>query len=242
MIPVIINGARGKMGQLACDTIEQHPDFNLAAALSREDNLVQAIAALKHPIVIDLTRADCVYANALTIIEAGAYPIIGTSGLTESQIQYLKQLCTNKQVGGIIAPNFSLGAILMMRFAAEAAKYLPHAEIIEAHHTDKFDAPSGTAQKTAQLIERQPVLAEEKPSYESLIGVRGGKYERVPIHSVRLPGFLAQQQVIFGSQGETLTITHNSLDRSCFRAGIILCCQKVQHLTGLCYGMEHILA
>ncbi|STX50127.1 dihydrodipicolinate reductases [Legionella busanensis] len=241
-IGVIVNGARGKMGTLACETITNHPDFKLVGALSRHDNLSAAIFDTKAQIVIDLTRADCVYNNCLTIIDSGAHPVIGTSGLKQEQIQYLESLCENKKLGGIIAPNFSISAVLMMQFAALAARYLSEVEIIEAHHPQKFDSPSGTAMKTAEMIAAIRSASEiEDRSHELISGARGGKYQGISIHSVRLPGIMARQQVIFGNQGETLTIMHDSIDRASFMPGIILCCQKVIQLQALYYGLEHLL-
>ena len=142
---VIVNGAQGKMGKLACETITNHPDFQLVAGLSRGDDLQRAIIETKAQIVIELTQADCVYENSLTIINTNAHPVIGASGLLPGQVQTLQTLCSEKKLGGIIVPNFSVGAVLMMRFAATAALILPEVEIIEAHHPQKLDAPSGTA-------------------------------------------------------------------------------------------------
>jgi 4-hydroxy-tetrahydrodipicolinate reductase len=239
---VIINGANGKMGMLATATIKARPEFELVAGLSRGDDLVKSIAETRAQIVVDLTRADCVYANSIAIIESGAHPVIGTSGLRDDQIENLKNLCRNKQLGGIIAPNFSISAVLMMRFAAMAARYLSEVEIIEAHHPQKFDAPSGTALKTAEMIaaSRKP-SKNEVSTHELIAGARGGLHHGIAIHSLRLPGVIAKQEVIFGNTGETLGITHNSIDRACFMPGIILCCLKVQKLQTLYYGLEHVL-
>lgn len=239
---VIVNGAKGKMGTLACETISNHPDFELVGSLTRQDNLCLAITDTKAQIVIDLTRADCVYENSLTIIESGAHPVIGTSGLLEPQIKTLKRLCDEQKLGGIIVPNFSISAVLMMRFAAEAARWLSEVEIIEAHHQQKFDAPSGTAMKTAEMIaETRGVNKNAMTSHEIVPGARGGFHHGVSIHSLRLPGVLARQQVIFGNSGETLTITHDSIDRVSFMPGVILACQQVQQLDSLYYGLEHLL-
>ena len=239
---VIVNGAQGKMGVLACKTIQEHPDFELVACLGRHDDLAEAITRTGANIVIDLTRADCVYENCLTIINQGAHPVIGTSGLLAEQIQTLQQGCDEKKLGGIIAPNFSISAVLMMRFAADAARLLPEVEIIEAHHPQKLDAPSGTAIKTAEVI----AAARQKPASklalkELLPGARGASHHDVPIHSLRLPGILARQSVIFGNTGETLTLTHDTIDRSSFMPGLILACQRVAQLNGLYYGLEHLL-
>lgn len=240
---VIINGAQGKMGALAVTTIENHPDFELVGALTRNDCLQSSITTTKAQIVIDLTRADCAFENALTIINSGAHPVIGTSGLLNEHITKLQQLCQQKQLGGIIAPNFSISAVLMMRFAAQAARYLQDVEIIEAHHPQKFDAPSGTSIKTAEMIAAnrlQPVVAYQKEN-ALMDGARGEWHHGVAIHSLRLPGVIARQQVIFGSHGETLSITHDSIDRASFMPGIVLCCQKVLSLHSLYYGLEHLL-
>lgn len=241
-IRVIVNGAQGKMGLLACETIKNHPDFELVAGLSRHDNLRQAIIDKQAKIVIDLTRADCAYDNSLTIIESGAHPVIGTSGLVAEQIQILKDYCDKQQLGGIIVPNFSIAAVLMMRFAAEAARFLPNVEIIEAHHQQKFDAPSGTAMKTAEMIAAARTNNANNPQgHEIIKGARGGEHHGVPIHSLRLPGVVARQQVLFGNVGETLSITHDSIDRISFMPGVILACQKVRELNSLYYGLEHLL-
>jgi 4-hydroxy-tetrahydrodipicolinate reductase len=241
-VRVIVNGAFGKMGILASATIENHTDFELCARLTKTDSLQTAIEVYRPDIVIDLTRADCAYTNTLTIIENHVHPVIGTSGLTDAEIIDLRQRSQEKKLGGIIAPNFSISAVLMMQFASIAARYLPDVSIIEAHHPQKFDAPSGTALKTAEMIAKarcQPALPDA--SRESIPGVCGGKYQDVSLHSIRLPGILAQQQVLFGNSGETLSIHHTSIDRACFMPGIILCCQKVLTIESLYYGMEQLI-
>lgn len=239
---IIVNGAQGKMGSLACETIRQHPEFELVGSLSRQDNLARAIEQTQADIVVELTRADCVYENSLMILKQGARPVIGASGLMDLQIHELSKLCEEKELGAIIAPNFSIGAVLMMMFAAKAAEFFSEVEIIEAHHQQKLDAPSATALKTADMIS----LARKQPPKnlalkELIPGVRGGTQHQIPIHSLRLPGVLAQQQVIFGQTGETLTLLHNSIDRSCFMPGVVLACQKVMSLNHLVYGLEHLI-
>lgn len=241
-IRVIVNGAAGKMGSLASTTLENHPEFELVARLGSNDKLAQTIKATQAQIVVELTRADCVYENSLTIIQAGAHPVIGASGLLAKQVSELTTLCEQEKLGGIIAPNFSIGAVLMMIFAAKAAEYLPEVEIIETHHQQKLDAPSGTAIKTAELIAKARKSPKNQLTLKELIpGARGGSYEDINIHSLRLPGVLAKQDVIFGSQGETLSISHNSIDRQCFMPGVVLACQKVMQLEHLVYGLESIL-
>ncbi len=239
---VIVNGAYGKMGALACKTIVDHPQFQLVASLGRNDNLQQAILAHAAQIVIDLTSADCAYENSLIIINSGVHPIIGTTGLMGDEIATLQKLSAEKKLGGVIAPNFSLSALLMMRFAEQAARLLPEVEIIESHHQQKVDAPSGTAIKTAELIAGARVTKKNQLALKELVaGARGANHHDVPIHSVRLPGVLARQQVIFGNTGETLSITHDSIDRSCFMPGIILACQRVTTCQQLFYGLEKLL-
>ena len=241
-IRVLVNGAFGKMGHLACQMLQEVPEFELLAGLGRTDDLVQAMIDLNPHIVVDLTRADCVYQNTLSIIEQGICPVIGTSGLTSSEIQTLKDLSEQKALGGLVVPNFSVAAVLMMRFAAEAAHYLPHVEIIEAHHPEKADAPSGTALKTAELIAKaRQTIPHLSQSQELLPGALGALYQAVRVHAVRLPGMLAAQEVIFGQTGETLTIKHQTIDRISFMPGLRLACQKVQALNQLVYGLEHIL-
>lgn len=239
---VIVNGSKGKMGALACETIAKEAEFELVAQLGKDDDLAHAIRQTKADIVLELTRADCVYANSKIIIQEGARPVIGASGLLEEQIKDLTQRCESQGLGGVIAPNFSIGAVLMMLFAAKAAEYLPEVEIIEAHHQQKLDAPSGTALKTAEMIQASRNQSPKQlPLKEMLAGARGASYQEVPIHSLRLPGILAQQQVLFGNQGETLSISHNSIDRTCFMPGIVLACQKVTSLHTLVYGLEHLI-
>lgn len=239
---VIVNGAKGKMGVLACQTIQNHPDFALVGCLGRQDDLRRSIIETNAEIVIDLTRADCVFDNSLVIIESGAHPVIGTSGLIDEQIQLLKDKCAEKKLGGIIAPNFSISAVLMMCFAAEAARLLPEVEIIEIHHQQKLDAPSGTAMKTAEMIAKARTSKKNELALHELVqGARGGTHHGIPIHSLRLPGVVANQQVIFGAHGETLTITHNSIDRASFMPGIVLACQRVLTLNKLYYGLENVL-
>ncbi|MFT4058474.1 MAG: 4-hydroxy-tetrahydrodipicolinate reductase [Legionella sp.] len=239
---VIINGAQGKMGSLASKTLEQHPDFELVARLGKHDNLIQTIHHTNASIVVDLTRADTVYNNSLRIIKQGVHPVIGTSGLVPEQIQELSALCEAQHLGGIIVPNFSISAVLMMLFAAKAAEYFSEVEIIETHHQQKLDAPSGTALKTAEMIATARKKTKNQLNLKELIpGVRGGTHGDVNIHSLRLPGTLARQEVIFGNVGETLTIIDNSINRSCYMPGIVLACQKVLALNHLVYGLEHII-
>ena len=181
--------------------------------------------------------------NAMTAIKLGVSPVIGTTGLSEEAKNEIKKLAEEKKVPVFIAPNFAIGAVLMMLMARQAAKYLPDVEIIELHHDKKLDAPSGTAVQTAQLI--QEVREAHKQGHpdekEKMTGARGAEYEGIRIHSVRLPGYVAHQEVIFGGLGQTLTIRHDSLDRESFMPGVVLACKKVRALSGLTVGLEKIL-
>lgn len=238
---IIVNGAHGKMGRLAVEMLNTQPDFEVVAALGRADNLPETIRTTGAEVVVDLTCASAVYQNTLDIIKAGSCPVIGTSGLLPEQYITLKAFCDEKKLGGIIAPNFSIGAVLMMHFASVAAKYIPDVEIIEAHHPQKQEAPSGTAIKTAELIAQSRKSHTLAPSHELLAGARGAVSQGVPIHALRLPGTLAAQEVIFGQVGETLSIAHRTLDRVSFMPGLLLACQKVRGLSTLHYGLEHLL-
>lgn len=239
---VIINGAQGKMGRLAVIALSQQTEFEVVGQLGRSDDLVESILSLKPEIVVDLTSAESVYANTLSIIQHHVYPVIGTTGLLPEQILELTSLCERDQLGGLIVPNFSIAAVLMMHFAQIAARYMPNVEIIEAHHPHKKEAPSGTAIKTAQLIAK---ARSEHPSYschELLSGARGANCQDIPIHALRLPGVIADQEVLFGQVGETLSLQHRTIDRVCFMPGLILACQQVTSLKTLCYGLEHLLS
>jgi 4-hydroxy-tetrahydrodipicolinate reductase len=235
---VLINGALGKMGKLAAQLLEQQPHFTVIAKLSRNDNLSQALATHNPDITLDLTRANVVYENSKMIIEANSRPIIGTSGLQQSQIQQLQEHCKKQQLGGIIVPNFSLAAILMMHFAATAARFLPetNVEIIEQHHPSKADSPSATAIRTAELIAQQKDFP--LPSNGAS---RGQNYFNIPIHALRLEGSIAQQQIHFASPFESLKITHDTHNRQAFMQGLLLACQKVLSLDHLVYGLEQLI-
>lgn len=243
MINILVNGAFGKMGSLVSQTISDSSNLNLVGETGREYDLKKSILDSKADVVIDFTEPGAVFKNAETIIEAGARPIIGTSGLSLSQINELKKRCKELKRGGLIAPNFSIGALMMMKYAKEIVKYMPNAEIIEFHHDGKVDSPSGTSMRTAELLaEAEPKINQPmKPTKATVPNARGALYKQVPIHSIRLSGLLAHQEIIFGSKGETLTLRHDSLDRSCFMQGVMLACEKVMTLNELVYGLEELL-
>lgn len=242
-IKVIVNGAFGKMGRVTCEHINQAPDLELVAKLGHGDDLVTEIKASRAEVVIDFTAADVVFGNVTQILEAGVSAVVGTSGLKAEQLHVLSQQAEDKQLGVIVAPNFSIGGVLMMKYAADAVKYLPNAEVIEMHHQGKRDAPSGTAMKTCEMMAnaREKEIDLQSPQIETIRGSRGANYLNIPVHAVRLPGLVAHQQVIFGSTGETLTIRHDSTSRDCFMPGVLLACRRVVALKSLVYGLEHLL-
>lgn len=242
-IKVLVNGAFGRMGQITVKAIAAHPSLEIVGQTGRDYDLKNAIKDSQAEVVVDFTHPSTIYSTINDIIEAGARPVIGTSGLTHEQIHALQKRCAELKLGGIIAPNFSIGAVLMMKYACEIAKYMPYVEIIEMHHDDKADSPSGTAMRTAEMLsETTPTINQPTKSvHENLAGSRGANYHNIPIHAVRLPGLLAHQQILFGGIGETLTLRHDSLDRQCFMGGICLACEHVMNLNQLVYGLDKIL-
>jgi 4-hydroxy-tetrahydrodipicolinate reductase len=241
-IRVLVNGASGRMGQATVKAIANDPELVLAGTTGRQDDLAAAIKTHQAQVVVDFTNADAVQESTKIIIASGAHPVIGTSGLLMAQIKEFQALCKSAKLGGIIAPNFSLGAVLLMKHAQEMAKYFEHVEIIEMHHDGKLDSPSGTALRTAEMIavNFNPAPATKK-SKETIPGARGATHHQIPIHAVRLPGLVAHEQVIFGGTGETLTLRHDSIDRLSFMPGVCLACKKVVKLDELVYGLEHVL-
>jgi 4-hydroxy-tetrahydrodipicolinate reductase len=239
MIKILICGANGRMGKEAMIAIEHDPQLELVGVALRNDNLSEKINQHNPDVVLDLTTPQAVYENCQTIIAHHVHPVIGTTGLTAAQIEALQQLCAQKKLGGIIAPNFSLSVLLMIKMAALAAPYFPHAEIIELHHDQKKDSPSGTAIKTAQTIAAHRKAPIHVPDDKS--PARGFICEQVPIHSVRLPGLVAHQQVIFGGAFESLEIKQDNFDRKSFMPGVIMACKKVLELKHLVYGLENLL-
>lgn len=241
-IKVLVNGGFGRMGQMTVKAISTHAGLELVGQTGREYDLPQAIKDSGAQVVVDFTNPDSVFANCNAIIDAGAHPVIGTTGLSLSQIKSLQEKCAKLKRGGLIAPNFSLGAVLMMKYAKEIARIMPSVEIIEMHHDGKADSPSGTALRTAELIsEARTSKHTTNDSHETIPGARGATHHGIPIHAVRLPGFLAHEKIIFGNTGETLTISHDSIDRQCFMPGVCFACEKVVGLEQLIYGMEQIL-
>jgi len=238
-------GAKGKMGQAVLTAISGADDLECVAQIDLGDSL-DLLTKNNAEVVIDFTQPDSVMGNLKFAIENGIHCVVGTTGFNDEKLAQLNKLiAANPKVGVLVAPNFGLGAVLMMQFAAKAAKYFESAEIIELHHPNKIDAPSGTATRTAELMGDArksaglPVMPDATAT--SLDGARGSQVAGIHIHSIRARGLVAHQEVIFGAQGETLTIRHDSLDRSGFMPGVLVAVREVGRHPGLTYGLEHFL-
>ena len=245
MIKVGVLGARGRMGAEVVAAVEVAADCQLVAALDLGDSLDQLISSGAQ-VVVDFTTPDSVMANLEFLISHKIHAVVGTTGFDDARMAKLKSLSTaHPEVGVLIAPNFAIGAVLMMEFAAKAAKYFESAEIIELHHPNKVDAPSGTASRTAGLIsaarKEAQLPAMPDATSTSLDGARGALVGDVPVHSVRLRGLVAHQEVLFGGLGETLSIRHDSLDRAGFMPGVLLGIRSVISRPGITFGLEHFM-
>lgn len=258
MIKVGVIGAMGKMGQEVVKAVCNAPELQLVTAIDKNEidrmvcpdvringNLESAIQLYKPDVMVDFTQPKFVFENAITCMQNGVRPVIGTTGLSDEQIATLEEMSKAKELGCLIAPNFSTGAILMMMFAQQAAKYFDNAEIIELHHNQKKDAPSGTAIKTALMMSEAREGSFETGNceeVETVQGARGGKsYSDIRIHSVRMPGYIASQEVVFGASGQILKIRHDSMDRQCYMAGVLLAVRHVAEHNDFVYGLEKIM-
>jgi 4-hydroxy-tetrahydrodipicolinate reductase len=244
-IKVGVLGAKGRMGATTVEAINSTSDLELVATVDLGDSLESLVSAGAQ-VVVDFTHPDSVMGNLEFAINHGISVVVGTTGFDDAKLEQVRGwLAANPQVGALIAPNFGLGAVLMMQFAAQASKYFESVEIIELHHPNKADAPSGTAARTAELISqaRASVAKGAMPdaTTTALPGARGARVGDVPVHSVRLRGLVAHQEVILGDTGETLTIRHDSIDRTGFMPGVILGIRKVVETPGLTFGLEHFL-
>ena len=263
-IRVYVAGASGKMGQElirtllkeddlllvgASDTRHQGMDVGFVIGTSRvgvditgplEPDMLRSTQA---DILVDFTNPQSVLKNSKMAIMNRVVPVVGTTGLDEAEIGEIRALVEKEKVGAFIAPNFSIGAILMMRFAKEAGKYFPNVDIIEMHHDQKLDAPSGTAIKTAEgiLEVREPMVQGHPNEYEKLSGARGADLDGIHIHAVRLPGYIAHQEVLFGGLGQALTIRHDAFSRETYMPGIILSIRKAAGLRDLVIGLDNFL-
>lgn len=248
MINIAVCGANGKMGQEVIKAVENAQDMTLAAKIDIKNGEYSSIEEAKNnvniDVLIDFTQPKSIYQNALFCLQNGINIVIGTTGLNDEQIAELKKLSESKSLGCLIAPNFSTGAVLMMKFAQMASKYFDNAEIIELHHNQKKDAPSGTAVKTALMMaeENSNFTAGNCTEVETIEGARGASsYNNIHIHSVRMPGYIASQEVIFGAGGQILTIRHDSMNRECYMAGVLLAVRHVYQNKNFVYGLENIL-
>ena len=249
MIKVAVCGAMGKMGKEVCLAVEACPETELVAKIDiASDGMYHSIADAHRvediDILVDFTQPKSIFENAKYCLNNNIKIVIGTTGLKDKEIEELKQLSKEKNTGCLIAPNFSTGAVLMMMFAKQASKYFDNAEIIELHHNQKKDAPSGTSIKTAAM------MAEVKDDFtknncaetETIEGARGGNsYSNIHIHSVRMPGYIASQEVIFGSSGQIMTIRHDSMDRKCYMQGVLLAVKHIFKHNDFVYGLDNIM-
>ena len=261
-ISVIVTGACGKVGRHIVHGIAGEADLRLVAAVDRKrvgqdigaiagvsplgvavvEDLAVAIGSAKPQVLVDFTTPDAVKDNIRVALKKRVACVVGTTGLTPGDLAEVAALCREYSTPALVAPNFAIGAVLLMEFAAQAAKYFSAAEIIELHHDQKLDAPSGTALKTAEMMRHvdggllgdEPAKPEDRPP-------RGLAVGKIRIHSVRLPGLVAHQEVIFGGLGQTLTLRHDSISRDSFLPGVLLAIRKVLSLEGLTYGLEEIL-
>ena len=257
-IRVAVSGAGGRMGRETVNAVlEAGPDLALVGAADPafagnsisevlgydcpvmfEKDLGRVLESAQADVAVIFTTPDAAMDDARATMKAGAVPVIGTTGITPENLQEIKGLSAKHGVGAIIAPNFAIGAVLMMKLASQVAKYMPAVEIIELHHDKKLDAPSGTAIKTAEMI---AASRDVSPSTGGAVPARGGDFHGVRIHSVRLPGLVAHQEVIFGGLGQTLRIRHDSYDRKSFMPGVLMAVRKASGLKDVIYGLENIL-
>jgi 4-hydroxy-tetrahydrodipicolinate reductase len=242
---VAVLGARGRIGAEAVRAVEAAEDMELVAALGRGDKL-ETLAEAGAQVAVELTTPDSVMANLEYCVGHGIHAVVGTTGWTDERLAQLNGwLAASPETGVLIAPNFSIGAVLTMKFAQIAAPWFESVEVVELHHPKKVDAPSGTATRTAQLIAEARARAGTAPAPDAtetgLDGARGADVDGIPVHSVRLRGLLAHQEVLLGGEGETLTVRHDSLHHSSFMPGILLGARRVVTTPGLTFGLEHFL-
>jgi 4-hydroxy-tetrahydrodipicolinate reductase len=241
-IRVGVIGAHGRMGTEACRAIESDDELVLVARLGRGDRL-EALIDARTDVAVDLTTPDSVKGNVRFCVENAIDVVVGASGLTSADVSEIDRRAASSGARVLVVPNFAIGAVLMMRFAAEAAPYFDSAEIVERHHENKADAPSGTALRTAELMRdaRAEPWQATPASRESLAGSRGGNADGTRLHSLRLPGSVAHQEVILGAPGQTLVIRHDSVDRSSFMPGLLRSVKSIKSLDGVVVGLEHVL-
>ena len=262
-IRVLMNGACGKMGRDMSAGIMNAGDMEIVAAvdikgggrdvgllaggepngLLVEENLLKAVHEHQPQVLVDFTNPQAILTCLHSVLPLNLPCVVGTSGLSASELPELDMLARKYNAPVFVASNFALGAVLMMRFAKEAAHYFPHVEVIERHHDQKLDAPSGTAISTLEMIakERQAFVQGAADEVERINGARGGDFQGARVHSVRLPGYVATQEVVFGGQGQLLTIRHDAMNRECFLPGLLLAIRKIHSLQGLVIGLENLM-
>ena len=236
-------GAKGKVGATMVQAVQAADDLTLSAKVDAGDPLSLLVDSGSE-VVIDFTHPDVVMGNLKFLIDSGIHVVVGTTGFTDERLAQVDSWLSEKpETSVLIAPNFAIGAVLSMHFAQQAARYFESAEVIELHHPNKVDAPSGTAARTARLIAEARKGLPPNPDATStgLEGARGADVDGIPVHSVRLAGLVAHQEVLFGTQGETLTIRHDSLDRTSFVPGVLLAVRGVRARPGLTIGIEPLL-
>jgi len=244
---VAVLGARGRMGVEVCKAVDAADDLELVAMVEGSEWLFN-VADGGAQVAVDFTRPESVMENIRFCIDQGIHCVVGTSGFDDEKIATVREwLAPKPDLGVLIAPNFGIGAVLLMRFAAEAARFFPSVEILELHHPGKVDAPSGTAVRTAQVVGEARRAAGMAPAPDatqddaSLPGARGAVVEGVPVHAVRLAGLVAHQEVLLGTTGETLTLRHDSYDRASFMPGVLLAVREIQRRPGLTIGIDSLL-
>ncbi|GAB4080033.1 4-hydroxy-tetrahydrodipicolinate reductase [Modestobacter muralis] len=247
LLSVGVLGARGRMGAEVCRAVDAAADLELVAMVDERDWLFN-VADAGAQVVVDFTRPDSVMENIRFCIDQNIHCVVGTTGFDEERLATIAQWLEPKpEVGVLIAPNFGIGAVLLMRFAQEAARFFPSVEIVELHHPQKVDAPSGTAARTARLVADArraagvPAAPDATREQDSLPGARGADVDGVPVHAVRLSGLVAHQEVLMGAAGETLTLRHDSYDRASFMPGVLLAVREISRRPGLTLGIEGLL-
>ncbi|HEY7282981.1 MAG TPA: 4-hydroxy-tetrahydrodipicolinate reductase [Actinomycetota bacterium] len=251
-IRVGVLGASGRMGRTVCAAVAADPSLELVAAVDTAGGEVEGLDVATRPealivtgaeVAVDFTRPDAVLGNVLWCVANGVHAVVGTTGWTPGDLERIEVAIEEggRRSNVFVAPNFAIGAVLMMHFAEQASRFLPAVEILELHHDGKVDAPSGTALSTARRVAAARGEAYRGPDAESLAGSRGGDHEGVRIHSVRLPGLVAHQEVILGGPGQTLSIRHDSMDRASFMPGVVLAVKEVGNHPGLTVGLDRLL-
>jgi 4-hydroxy-tetrahydrodipicolinate reductase len=246
MTKVAVLGAKGRVGSEVVQAVQAAHDLELVAALDVEDDVATALAESAAEVAVDFTHPDAVMDNLRTCVSAGVHAVVGTTGWDDGRLATVRGwLDRAPDVGVLIAPNFGIAAVLMMQFAVQAARFFPSVEIVELHHAGKADAPSGTARRTAQMVAAARHQAGVGPAPDAtssaLPGARGADVDGVPVHAVRLAGLVAHQEVLLAGDGESLTIRHDTYDRSSFTPGVLLGVRTIATRPGLTVGLEHLL-